>query len=181
MNNASHRILASGVGPKAYGWWKSHCAPACDPGVRARLRRCASSSEAAQELAAVDLLRVVGATRAPSDNVGLDLARLLAHVTDDAAPTSLMRLAGRQRYSAPGVGLLDRPLLSESGFHRLLHCRSHAQLLPQLVRILRHCGTSTRDRSVAIGQLAEDFWRWDDPTRQRWALDYYAVRAPSED
>lgn len=173
-------------GVRALEWWKRYCDPLDgDPGTRARLRRCRSTVEALSIPAAVSLARQLGA---PGDGagdddwrwaVGLDLARVLAHVSEHDPGQRPMRAAGWKTFpddrkeSEAGE---DRPRLSEVRFRRLLDTARGEEQVVAFIRLIKLLGGT-----VNVAALAEDFWHWSDRTKRRWAFDYYAagVAAPA--
>jgi CRISPR system Cascade subunit CasB len=174
------------VGSLAASWWRRYCDPTDgDSAVRARLRRCHSSVEAATMPEALHLVRMlvpVGA-KAPGDarkvDTALGLARVLAHVTQDS-DTPPMRAAGWRSFpnetrGDTAVGA-ERPRLSEIRFRRLLLTGRGEEQVAAFTRLVR-----LLDGSVNVAALAEDFWYWNERTKKRWAFDYYAaaVAAPT--
>lgn len=167
-------------GVRALSWWKRHCDPVDgDPGTRARLRRCRSAVEALGVPAAVSLARQLGMGRdaARDDDwhvlAGLNLARVLAHVTEHDAHQRPMRAAGWKSFpgdrkeSEAGE---DRPRLSEARFRRLLDTPRGEEQVAAFIRLVAMLGGT-----VNVAALAEDFWYWSDLTKRRWAFDYYAA------
>lgn len=170
----------SSRGERALVWWKRHCDPLDgDRGTRARLRRCRSTVEALGVPAAIDLARRLGVPRdAPRDDdwrwsVGLDLARVLAHVAAHDPSQRPMRSAGWKKF--PGDRREsdagdDRPRLPEARFRRLLSASRGEEQVTAFIRLVTLLGGT-----VNVAALAEDFWYWSDRTKRSWAFDYYAA------
>lgn len=181
---ASQAPARLGRGAAALAWWKRYCDPAGDgdPETRARLRRCRSAVDALSIRPAIRLAHRIGIPRDVDDwrlTAGLDLARVLAHVTihDPALPP--MRAAGwktfpgDRRESEAGD---DRPRLSEVRFRRLLEAAPGEELVVAFSRLV-----ILLDRAVSVTALAEDFLSWGDRTKRRWAFDYYAAGVAAPD
>lgn len=170
-------------GQRARAWWRTHCHPRDgDPGTRARLRRCRNPQEALLVPPAVALARRLS-RRGPNYDrdfaVALDLARVLAHVTNDV-DRHPMRDAGWPSF--PGDrregDAESRPALSEARFRRFLQAEPGEELVIAFVRLVRLLGGA-----ASVSELAEAFLDWNDPWRQdrvkhRWALEYYNARMP---
>lgn len=174
-------------GRRALAWWERHCHPReGDPGTRAKLRRCRSAVEALSVPSAVALARgLVGTAVIPDVDdwrwaAGLDLARVLAHVTEHDPTKPAMRAAGWKSF--PGERKdsdagEDRPRLSEARFRRLLGTARGEEQVDAFTRLIALLGGA-----VNVSALAEDFWYWGDRTKRRWAFDYYAagIAAPTD-
>jgi CRISPR type I-E-associated protein CasB/Cse2 len=65
-------------------------------------------------------------------------------------------------------------VVSDARFRHLLRSQEPDDLLREVVRIVRQL-----DRVASIDQLFRDLMRWDEPTRLRWARDYYEAGASS--
>ncbi len=169
-------------------WWDQYCGPkAADRGVRARLRRCRSTREAISVQAAATLGVRLGAIRDELTAEGeraLDLARVLAHVTEDDARRP-MQAAGWKVF--PGeraeseFSSEERPRLSSVRFQRLLTVEEGEELVRAFIRLVR-----LLDGKVGVRQLAYDFRYWGHPEygeriRRRWAFDYYAAASAAPD
>ncbi len=165
---------------RVLGWWKRYCHPTHgDPGIRARLRRCRSSTDTLSIAAAVGLARQLTWSRMPdAENdwrliAALNLARVLAHVTDPDVTRRPMRAAGWQsfpgdrRESDAGD---DRPRLSEARFRRLLQTERGEEQVTAFVRLVK-----LLDGRVNVSALADDFLHWNEQTKRRWAFEYYAA------
>jgi CRISPR system Cascade subunit CasB len=169
------------IGAHAFTWWRQHCSPEKgDPGVRARLRRCRSPLEAALIPESIGLARRLGALGpgAHADDAAvsraLDLTRVLAHVKKNVS-IAPMRAAGWKWFPADrkeSDAGNDRPRLAESRFHRLLQAEDGEERVAAFTRLIALLGAETD-----IGRIAEDFWHWNDRTRQRWAFEYFAAAA----
>jgi hypothetical protein len=139
--------------------------------------------------AGIRLARMLGDVPSTADLIGarfnraLDLARVLAHVTDETSAHP-MRDAGWPTF--PGSrreGELDRgPRLSESRFRRLLQSENGEEMVMQFVRLI-----ALLDRRANVGALSDAFRWWDHPegrAKQRWAFEYYnagAATRPTND
>lgn len=175
-------------GARALRWWERHCHSGdADPGARARLRRCRATVDALSVPPAVALARgLVGRDAVPDVDdwrwgAGLDLARVLAHVTEHDAARPPMRAAGWKAFPEGRAGSEagdERPILSEARFRRLLGTARGEELVDAFTRLVALLGGS-----VNVAALAEDFWYWSDCTKRRWAFDYYAagIAVPAED
>ena len=89
--------------PAARRWWNRYCHPRDgDPAVRARLRRCQSSTDAMTIPAAMELAKWLGVLQAGWENNpqwerALGLACVLAHVKEDIRERP-MQIAGWKRF-----------------------------------------------------------------------------------
>jgi CRISPR system Cascade subunit CasB len=167
----------------ARDWWKKVCHPSTgDPGARARLRRCRSTNDVLAIPAGVLLPRMLGDLPREGDHTGLrfsralDLARVLAHVTEDV-PLHPMREVGWPMF--PGSrreGDMERgPTLSESRFRRLIQSEAGEDLVAQFTRLIALMGGHAN-----VAELSEAFRWWDHPdgrTKQRWAFQYFNAGA----
>jgi CRISPR system Cascade subunit CasB len=164
---------------RARDWWARYCHPRDgDPGVRARLRRCHSATDALSIRPAIILARQCGA---PSRLVpanewklvrGLNLARVLAHVTNDDRARFPMQAAGWKSFPSDrkAEAAAERPLLSELRFRRLIDADSGEEQVTAFVRLVH-----LLDGTVNIEELARAFLFWNDYTKKRWTFDYYAA------
>ena len=153
----------------AQAWWQA-MQPGTDgrhPGDRAalaRLRRCASVSEAMQDNAALGLFRRAQATH-PDDLPGLGLAAaVLAHVRQDA-PGTVARLVGPDSLDTPETALL-KPLR----FRRLMEADGPDERLAAFRRLAALAGGT-----LPVRDLAEGLLDWSERRRTRWVLDYWHV------
>jgi CRISPR system Cascade subunit CasB len=142
-------------------WWKGLEE---DRAGRAELRRCGTITEVAFTAPYHRLLRRLGSRLGETDarRVAL-LAAVIAHV--DGEPTediSLPRRMGRAKGDGQGA------VISDVRFRHLLRSEEPDDLLRELARVLLQL-----DRKAAIDALFRDLMRWDEPTRMRWARDYY--------
>ena len=165
----------------ARSWWNQYCSPEKgDPGVRARLRRCRSTSEALAVGEAVELARRLGdvADRTPKGEyrfeADVDLARVLSHVRTDSREHP-MRAAGWPHFPSEGSqgDGENRPKLSEPRFRRLMQTDSNEELVVAFKRLIDLLGGASN-----VADIAEAFRKWRQPwTRDRvkrsWAFIYY--------
>lgn len=94
------------------------------------------------------------------------VAAVASHVEREATGGFARQLAAARKGRSAG------PPLSESRFRRLLQHASRGELYPALVRALY-----LLDNRADLLDLADGVYRWDEPTRKRWALDYYETLA----
>lgn len=148
-------------------WWKSLAEE--DRAGRAELRRCGTVAEVAFTAPYHRLLQRLGSRLANGDAARVAVAAaVLAHVDDEpAAPSSLARQMGTPRGDAEG------PLVSDTRFRHLIRNEAPDELLRELVRTVRQL-----DRKVSVDVLFRDVMRWDEPTRVRWARDFYEAAPP---
>lgn len=177
----------AGLEIRAREWWARYCgARDADPGVRARLRRCRTPVEALSVRPAIVLARQLGVPQALPEREewrlirALNLARVLAHVTNDDRSRTPMQAAGWRSF--PGERKESdvpdgRPILSELRFRRLIDVESGEEQVTAFVRLVRQL-----DGSVDVAGLAKAFLYWNDRTKKRWAFDYYAagIAAPRD-
>ena len=170
---------------KAREWWRTICHPRSgDPAARARLRRCRATNDVLSIPAGLLLARMMGEMPRDGDRVSprfaraLDLARVLAHVTEDSA-THPMRGVGWPVF--PGSrreGDTERgPKLSESRFRRLLQAEGGEDLVVQFNRLI-----ALMSGHANIAALSDAFRWWDHPngrTKQQWAFQYFNAGAAS--
>jgi CRISPR system Cascade subunit CasB len=179
MTLPAETATKAGPGELALEWWRRWLSPdRGDPGVRARLRRSRSVTEALTIPAAVGLARRLGAVREGAHPQRLEqtlrLAQVLAHVRAHR-PVSAMRALGYQSF--PGDKPSETPKLSEARFRRLLKAEEGEEQVTMFIRLVHLLGGETD-----IAALARDFLFWHrESTRQRWAFEYYAagVAAPA--
>jgi CRISPR system Cascade subunit CasB len=129
---------------------------------RAELRRCASPAEVMFQPYFHALLQRCPAVRRERLAV---IAGVLAHVEKLDKGSFAKHLA-----HPPAGGATSR--VSDLRFRRLLAVpdEDSAELMRQLIRVIR-----LLDRSTNVHDLAQSIRYWNDRTRQRWAVDYYAV------
>jgi CRISPR system Cascade subunit CasB len=142
-------------------WWKGLDE---DRAGRAELRRCGTVAEVAFTAPYHRLLRRLGSRLGETDarRVAL-LAGVIAHVDDEPTEDiSLPRRMGRANGEGQGA------VISDVRFRHLLRSEEPDDLLRELVRVLRQL-----DRKAAVDPLFRDLMCWDEPTRMRWARDYY--------
>lgn len=180
---------AKPLGDRAYEWWRDNCRSEMrGAATRAQLKRCRSNTEAAAIPAAVALARRLGALRPdvrpfdPRIDAALGLARVLAHVEENAADRP-MRAAGWKSFpkeGGKGASGDEQPRLAEARFRHLLEVEPGEKQVTAFVRLVALLGGS-----VNVSALSRDFLRWEhDDTRRRWAFDYYAASSaapPSDD
>lgn len=171
-------------------WWKAVCDPRTgDPGGRAQLRRCRGTNDVVAIPAGIRLPRMLGDMPRESGPVeprfgrSLDLARVLAHVTEDTL-VHPMREVGWPAF--PGTrreGDMERgPKLSEARFRRLLQSENGEDLVAQFTRLIALTGGK-----ASVVALSDAFRWWDHPdgrTKQRWAIEYFnagAAMRPAND
>lgn len=150
----------------AWKWWRS--LDEHDRGGRAELRRCGTTAEVAFTAAYHRLLQRLGSRLGEGDarRVAM-LAGMLAHVErEPTVPASLARRMGTPK--GEGLG----PVVSDARFRHLLRSQDPDDLVREVVRIVRQL-----DRTASVDQLFHDLMRWDEPTRLRWARDYYEAGA----
>lgn len=185
-------------GQQALDWWRAHCDPNAagdpsprkpDPGVRARIRRARSATDALLVPAVQELIRRLGHAPSPDRcddprlTAAANLARVLAHVKEHDPGKRPMQAAGWPKFPGEGSGGgEERPRLSEERFRRLLQTDPGEEAVTAFVRLITLLGGS-----VNVPALAEDFLDWHHPyrgdlVRRRWAFDYYAATpaAPAE-
>lgn len=166
----------TGRGASAREWWRELRGnrDAGDPGDRAalaRLRRCASPTEAMAEAATLQLYRRLGyqpkeaGHRLPTVAV---LAMVLAHVRDDG-PHHPMRTVGLQSVQD------DNPKLKPIRFRHLMTVADDDDLAREMRRLV-----ALADRKLAVADLATAILRWNDTfqrdrIRADWAFRYYAA------
>jgi CRISPR system Cascade subunit CasB len=152
----------------AWRWWKSLGEE--DRAGRAELRRCATVAEVAFTAPYHRLLQRLGSRLGGGDarRVAL-LAAVLAHVEDEPAGlASLPRRMGTPKSERQG------PVVSDARFRHLLRNQEPDDLLREVVRVVRQL-----DRTAAVDALFRDLMKWDEPTRMRWAREFYEAGASS--
>jgi len=164
-------------------WWrKIYDQRTGDPAARARLRRCRNTNDVLTIPAGVLLARMMGDMPRESDRVGarfsraLDLARVLAHVSEDAAAHPMREVGWPIFPGGRREGDLERgPKLSESRFRRLLQSETGEDLVAQFTRLIALMGGHAN-----VAALSDAFRWWDHPdgrTKQRWAFEYFHAAA----
>jgi CRISPR type I-E-associated protein CasB/Cse2 len=163
----------------ARDWWRAVCGPdAADSGARARLRRARATSEVLAIPAGVRLARMLGAM--PDDSgrrdlrfaAALDLARVLAHVTEDQQ-SHPMREVGWPSFpgSRRDATAEKPPRMSETRFRRLIQTESGEELVIQFKRLVALMGGTAN-----VAALSRAFRSWDHPegrVKQEWAFQYF--------
>lgn len=152
----------------AWRWWKSLGEE--DRAGRAELRHCGTVAEVAFTAPYHRLLQRLGSRLGEGDarRVAL-LAAVLAHIEDEPAElASLPRRMGTPKGEGQG------PVVSDARFRHLLRNQEPDELLREVVRVVRQL-----DRTAAIDPLFRDLMKWDEPTRMRWAREFYEAGASS--
>lgn len=164
-------------------WWTTVCHPRTgDAASRARLRRCRATNDVLAIPAGVRLPRMLGDMPARADHIGLrferalDLARVLAHVTEDVPGHPMHEVGWR---ALPGKQAdKDKegaPKLNEARFRRLLQAERGEDLVSQFTRLIALMGGR-----VDVSIVSDAFRWWDHPegrTKQRWAFEYFNAGA----
>ena len=164
-------------------WWMAVCDPrAGDPGARAQLRRCRTTNEVLSIPAGVRLPRMLGDLPRRGDRIGrqfsraLDIARVLAHVTEDTGAHPMRDVGWPTFPGSRREGEMDKgPRLSEARFRRLLQSESGEELVAQFIRLIALMGGCAN-----VAALSEAFRWWDHPdgrAKQRWAFEYFNAGA----
>ncbi len=167
--NEVHVEEASTSEPRSsvWRWWKSLADE--DRAGRAELRRCGTVGEIAFAAAYHRLLQRLGSRLGEGDarRVAV-LAAVLAHVEEEPADaSSLAKRMGTPKGEGQG------PLVSDVRFRHLLRNEEPDELLRELVRAVRQL-----ERKASVDPLFRDIMRWDEPTRMRWAREFYEASAP---
>jgi CRISPR system Cascade subunit CasB len=151
-------------------WWK-HLAQE-DRGGRAELRQCGTAAEVAFCAAYHRLLQRLGSRLGERDAQRVAvLAAVLAHVDEEPVDeASFARRMGTPKRE--GVG----SLVSDARFRQLLRTDDPDELLRDLGRFVRQL-----DRRASVEPLFRDVMRWDEPTRMRWARDFYEAAPAAKD
>jgi CRISPR type I-E-associated protein CasB/Cse2 len=164
-------------------WWRKICDPRSgDPGARAQLRRCRATNDVLSIRAGVLLPKMTGDMPRDSDRFGprfgraLDLARVLAHVTEDSGLHPMRELGWPVFPGSRREGDVERgPKLSESRFRRLLQTEDGEDLVVQFTRLIALMGGHAN-----VAAVSEAFRWWDHPegrTKQHWAFQYFNAAA----
>jgi len=164
-------------------WWKRVCDPRSgDPAARAQLRRCHNTNDVLSIPVGVLLARMMGDVPRDGDRIGhrfsraLDLARVLAHVTEDTDLHPMRQVGWPSFPGGRREGDVERgPKLSESRFRRLVQTEGGEELVAQFTRLIALMG-----RSSNVTELSDAFRWWDHPngrTKQRWAYEYFNAGA----
>lgn len=137
-------------------------------GDRAELRRCRTPEAVAFHPSYHRLLNDLrrAGLKIPAEVVAV-IAGVLSQVeTDDRSGTFAAGMAAPQNGKARVSGLR---------FRRLLAIDDLSEFYTALIRMIHLLGGT-----APIRDLAESIRWWNDRTKKRWALDYYAM-APNED
>lgn len=148
-------------------WWRSLAEE--DRAGRAELRRCGTVGEVAFTAPYHRLLQWLGSRLGEGDAKRVAIvAAVLAHVEEEPGDaSSLARRMGTPKGEGQG------PLVSDARFRHLLRNEEPDEILRELVRAVRQL-----DRKASIEPLFRDVMRWDEPTRMRWAREFYEASAP---
>lgn len=165
-----------GRGAVTLAWWRAlrgdpERGEAGDRAALARLRRCATPTEAMAEPATLHLYRVLGFGsdeanyRLPTVAV---LAMVLAHVREHA-PGHPMRAVGLKSPQD------EDPKLKPIRFRHLLTIADDEDLAREMRRVV-----ALADRKLDVAELARALLRWNDTyqrdrIRAEWAFHYYAA------
>jgi CRISPR system Cascade subunit CasB len=146
----------------ALGWW-SVLQPEHDSGgdraALARLRRCATATQAASEPATIELAHRLGIGWEGLGRVAV-LAAVLAHIRKhDGSAKAARQLRAPDR---------STPLMSLLRFRRLIQ----AETEDDRIIAFRRAAALARG-SLNVWDLADSLLHWNDKTRQRWLYDYH--------
>lgn len=146
-----------------------------DRQARAELRRAGSVASDGGD--AINLIRAFGVERfhglkraidAKIDRIGEEKVALaaiaLAHVEHD-------RMQGEDAEPPKTAALLgegDPPLFAEARFKRLIRTDNPAELLPQVIRVVKILG-----KTVPVGDLGASLLLWGPDVKKRWAFAYW--------
>ena len=145
-------------------------------GERAVMRRCASVNDVLLTPAYARLFNKLGETDASVARWRNDernhqrlavVVGLLANLKEHESMESLPKQMGRPASAESKVALVN-----ESRFQRILRCGDDEfdRLFEQIRRLL-----PLLSHKANAYQLIKDLLAWGDPTRQRWARDYYSI------
>lgn len=162
MSNASSSEPA--LGSIACDWWRNLRE---DRGAAAKLRRCATVTEAMQQPAALLLFRRIGGQHAKYLPRAALTAAVLAHVRTDrsveAPGLTTARLIGPESLEKPETALL-KPLR----FRRLMEADGEDEQLTAFRRLVALAGGA-----LPVPELARSLLRWTDHRRRDWVLQYW--------
>src|SRR6185503_1276150 len=135
----------------ALDWWKSVGDPESgDHGARAKLRRCRSTADVISIPAGVRLPQMLGALPRRGTDLdagfarGLDLARVLAHVTGNSGAHPMRDVGWPVFPGSRREGEVEkRPIMSEARFRRLLQSEPGEDLVAQFTRLVALLGGET--------------------------------------
>ena len=148
-------------------WWQDLTN---DKGTRATLRRCKTPKAVMLHPAYARIHNQVAEHLRGRRNWELQLAcviGVIVHVkgrTDNSAPVTTL---------AKHMGGAD-PIVSELRFRRLLQCDAN-DFYRRITRIVKMLGAN-----VYLPDLIESIFFWNDQTKRRWAMDYFAITPPRE-
>lgn len=142
-----------------------------DRAALARLRRCATISEAMQEPATFRLFRRAGGQGSHDLPPVALVAGVLAHVRkDDLANPSIPRRIGPTNPDAPETALV-KPLR----FRRLLEAETEDERLAAFRRL-----AAMADQTLNVGDLCGALLNWSDNRKRRWVYDYWNAGEPTQ-
>lgn len=158
---------------KAVPWWRrlQPDMPTGDRGALARLRRCATVSEAMTNETAFALFRAVEAEGASDLPKVALLAVVLAHVREDRPGASVARLLGPERPDAP-----ETALMSPLRFSRLLAADTPDERLTAFRRMVVLAGGA-----LPVADLCFSLLGWSEWRRRQWTYAYWDAGRPSGD
>jgi CRISPR system Cascade subunit CasB len=134
-----------------------------DRGALARLRRCASVTDAMQEPVTIRLFQRVRAT-GPDDLASVALtAAVLAHVREDLPSATVARTVGPPSPEKP-----EDALLKPMRFRRLLEADGWNERLTGFRRLVALAGGK-----LPVADLAAALLDWNEERRRRWIYDYW--------
>ena len=163
----------------AVAWWRrlqpyradGSRNPEGDRAALAKLRRCASVTEAMQEPATMELFRDLGFTHWNSLPAAALAAAVLASARESAAPfPPFARAIGPVDMTQPETAAV-KPLR----FRRLIEAETPDDRLAAFRRAI-----ALLSGKVPIASLAEGLLDWSEDRRRRWIFDYWNAteRAP---
>lgn len=140
-------------------WWQ---ALQEDPGGRAELRRCTTTTEAVFVPAFHRLNRALHKEhRLDTDRLATSVI-VLSHVRKDVPGESLGGMMGAPQ-SKGGASRV-----SDMRFRRLLRISERNTLIEQMVRMV-----ALLDNAVPVDDLARKCYWWNETARKQLAFDYY--------
>jgi len=172
--------MSDGKHVAAVAWWRrlqpnfadGTRNPEGDRAALAKLRRCATVTEAMQEPAAIALFRELGFTHPDDLPTAALVAAVLAGVREAAQPfPPFARAIGPAEMTAPETALV-KPLR----FRRLIE----ADTLDERLLVFRRA-VAIAGGKVPLRSLTEALLDWSEERRRRWIFDYWNAteRAPA--
>ena len=141
-----------------------------DRAALARLRRCATITEAMQQEATIALFRRVGGSH-PSQLPAVALtAAVLAHVREDRAAASVARVVGPRSPEKPETAIL-KPMR----FRRLMEADGPDERLVAFRRLAALAGGA-----LPVADLAAALLDWSERRQRRWLYDYWDAGTPAD-